>query len=87
MNTALALALATALVRDLPALALVLVFKILLIGYDVKKQGLPIKRGCRQRSIKFFGNLHSMLMLFFAGMYSSSTKKDVDYSYYLGPDY
>lgn len=28
-----------------------------------------------------------MLMLFFSGMYSYSTKKEVDYSYYLGPDY
>lgn len=69
----------------LNASALVLSFKICLIGFDVRK--LPIKLGCRQRMIRFFGHFFSMIMLFIAGMYTYARKKDVDYSYYLGPDY
>ena len=72
----------------LNAFLLILEFKIFMIGYDIKKQGLPIKRGCRQKLINAFGRLHSKIMLFLIGMYSYEVKRDdVDYSYYLGPDY
>ena len=37
--------------------------------------------------IKFFGNLHSKIMLFIVGMYSYETEMDVNYSHYLGPSY
>ena len=72
----------------LTVVSLVIYYKICLLGYDVKKMGLPIKKGCRHRLISFIGNLHSMLILFIVGMYSyKTTNNRVDYSYYLGPDY
>ena len=68
------------------AIFLILVYKIIICGYDFEKKG-PIRRGCRKSLIGFFGCLAARIQLFVCGMYTYTTYKDVDYSYFLGPDY
>ena len=50
------------------------------------KGDTPIS-GCRKHIINFMYKVFSMLILFFAGMRTSTKKTDFDYSAYLGPDY
>lgn len=67
------------------ALVLILIWKILLCGHNTKKG--PIKRGCRRSLIGFFGCLAARMTFLFVGLYTYTTFKDADYSYYLGPGY
>jgi len=46
-----------------------------------------MKNGCRKWCIMFFFRLTCNLFLIIAGMRTSLVYKDVDYEYYLGPDY
>ena len=64
---------------------LVFIVSILTIGHDFKKG--PMKNGCRKWVIFFMYNVCCSFYLFIAGMSTSLSYKDVDYQYYLGPDY
>jgi len=59
--------------------------RIFTIGHSFKGD-TPIT-GCRKHIINFMYKVFSMLILFFAGMRTSTKKTDFDYSAYLGSDY
>ena len=58
---------------------------MLAIGHDFRKG--PIKNGCRKWLMYFFYHVCCSFYLFVCGMRTTLNYKDVDYSYYLGPDY
>ena len=60
-------------------------FSVLAIGHDFRKG--PIKNGCRKWLMYFFYHVCCSFYLFVCGMRTSLNYRDVDYSYYLGPDY
>lgn len=69
----------------LAAVFLTLVISILTIGHDFKKG--PMKNGCRKWILLFLYHISVTFFLFVAGMQTTLNYKDVDYTYYLGPDY
>lgn len=68
------------------ALLLIFWWKLLTCGHDTQTKG-PIKKGCRTALIRFFGRLAARIQFLAVGMYTTSSFKEADYSYYLGPDY
>ena len=61
-------------------------FRLLSTGHNFKKKG-PMKNGCRKWLILFMYNVCCSFYLFICGMKTTHKTLDVDYSYYLGPDY
>ena len=59
--------------------------RIFSIGHDFKKG--PMKSGCRKWIIYFMYHVCCTFYLFIAGTRTSLKFVDVDYSYYLGPNY
>jgi 1-acyl-sn-glycerol-3-phosphate acyltransferase len=55
------------------------------IGHDFRKG--PMKNGCRKWIIFFMYHVGVSFYLFIAGMKTTLRYQDVDYSYYLGPEY
>lgn len=69
----------------LNALFLVFIVSIISIGHDFRKG--PMKNGCRKWIIFFMYHVSVSFYLFTAGMKTTLKYQDVDYSYYLGPEY
>lgn len=67
------------------AIFLTTVVQILTIGFDFKKG--PMKAGCRKWLIYLMYHVCCTFFLLVSGMRTSFNYFDVDYSYYLGPNY
>lgn len=73
------------LLLALDGLFLMTVLRILTIGHDFKKG--PIKNGCRKWIMSLTYYICCSVFLFLTGMRTSLHYDDVDYTYYLGPNY
>ena len=73
------------IILALDGLFLLAVLRILTIGHDFKKG--PIKNGCRKWIMSLTYYICCKIYLFVNGMRSNLHYDDVDYSYYLGPNY
>lgn len=61
-------------------------FRFISCGFDFKKG--PMKNSsCRKKVINGLFYLNARIYMFWCGVLSSKTEVDIDYTYYLGPDY
>jgi hypothetical protein len=60
-------------------------FRILTLGHDFEKG--PLKAGCRKSIINMLYKYGGYWFCFVCGLFTSGKEVDMDYSYWLGPDY